>query len=95
MSAIAPPQTVELSDGATLSVELLHRPVAPADQLRVADLLATEWERTDVDWFPSLRGAYADTLTSVTAIGRCGEDDVGTATVAYPRTGRRSRWWRT
>ncbi len=84
MSAMAPTATLKLADGARLSVELLRRPVAPVDQLRVADLLATEWERTDVDWFPSLRGAYADTLTSVTAIGRCEDADVGTATVAYP-----------
>ena len=67
-----------------MDVDLLHRPVAAADQLRVAELLAAEWERTDVDWFPSLRGAYAASLTAVTAIGRCGELDVATATTAFP-----------
>ena len=75
---------LKLADGADLGVELLRRPVAPADELRVTDLLAAEWERSDVDWVPSLRGAYAATLTSVTAIGRCGAVDVGTATVSYP-----------
>ncbi len=84
MSATGPSATLQLADGAHLSVELLRRPVAPADQLRVADLLGAEWERTDVDLLPSLRGAYTETLTSVTAIGRCGEVDVGTATVSYP-----------
>ena len=74
---------LKLADGADLGVEFLRRPVAPADQLRVTDLLAAEWERSDVDWVPSLRGAYADTLTSVTSIGRCGDVDVGTATVSY------------
>lgn len=84
MSATVPPAPLKLADGADLGVEFLRRPVAPADQIRVTDLLAAEWERSDVDWMPSLRGAYADTLTSVTAIGRCGETDVGTATVSYP-----------
>jgi len=84
MSAMAPPATVPLADGADLSVELLRRPVAPADQLRVADVLAAEWERGDVDFLPSLRGAYADTLTTVTALGRFGDVDVGTATVSFP-----------
>ena len=83
MSAMALPATLPLADGSDLSVELLRRPVAPADQLRVADVLAAEWERSDVDWLPSLRGAYADTLTTVTALGRCGGVDVGTATVSY------------
>ncbi len=78
-----PPVTVKLADGADLGVELLRRPVSPADQLRVTGLLAAEWERSDVDWVPSLRGAYADSLTSVTAIGRRGDVDVGTATVSY------------
>ena len=83
MSATVPPATLKLADGADLSVELLGRPVAPAAQLRVADVLAAEWERGDVDFLPSLRGAYADTLTTVTALGRCGEVDVGTATVSF------------
>ncbi len=83
MSAMAPPATVPLADGADLRVELLRRPVAPADQLRVTDLLAAEWERSDVEWLPSLRGAYADTLTTVTALGRCAEVDAGTATVSF------------
>lgn len=75
---------ITLANGIRLDIDLLYRPVAIADQLRVTELLAAEWERTDVDWSSSLRGVYAESLMAVTAVGRYGDLDVGTASIAFP-----------
>ncbi len=83
MFRVAVAKDLTLSDGSRLKIDLLYRPVAPPDRLRVTDLLGAEWERTDADWIASLRGIYADSLSSVTAVARCGDYDVGTATTSF------------
>ena len=74
---------VKLKDGRDLAVTIYTYPIARADQMKLIALLQTEWDRSDLDWLPSMRGAYAQTLRSQVALGSIDGQPVGTTMVGY------------
>ncbi len=76
---------MQLKDGRRLEVAVLTVPLKPEDRMRLVSLLEHEWERSDVDWLQSMRGAYGNTLQTHSAMGSIDGDPVANATVAYPK----------
>jgi GNAT superfamily N-acetyltransferase len=62
----------------------VHRyPIDPAARTRLIDLLQQVFPRTDVDWLQSMRGQYADVLTTWQVVGTLDGTPVGSASVAF------------
>ena len=62
----------------------VHRyPIDPAERTRLIDLLQQVFPRTDVDWLQSMRGQYADVLTTCQVVGTVDGTPVGNASVAF------------
>lgn len=74
----------ELSDAISMHVTLEVCPLDPPRRMEIIDFLQQEWERGDMDWLLCMRGAYNDTLYTDVAMGKVGEEVVGTATVSRP-----------
>ena len=77
-------RTRRLPGGELLKVDIFTRPIEKFDQMRIIELHQHEWDRTDVEWLPSMRGAYSDSLTSLTAMGSLEGVPAGTASTAFP-----------
>lgn len=62
----------------------VHRyPVDSATRTQLIDLLQQVFPRTDVDWLQSMRGMYADVLTTCNVVGSLDGKPVGCASVAF------------
>jgi len=77
-------KTVVLKDGRQLELTLLVYPIESHERMRLIEFLQQEWERSDVDWLQSMRGAYSETLQTQVVLGLVGGHLVGTASSAFP-----------
>jgi GNAT superfamily N-acetyltransferase/L-amino acid N-acyltransferase YncA len=72
-----------LPDGRLLDVSVYRYPVNAATRAQLIDLLQQVFPRTDVDWLHSMRGVYADALTTCQVVGALEGTQVGSASVAF------------
>ena len=73
----------ELPGGEKLAITVYSRPINRSDQMSIIELLQLEWERTDIDWLESMRGAYSETLSILTAVGMLDGKPAGMASIAF------------
>ncbi len=79
-------RSVRLKNGREMQITVLTYPIPISDQMTLIGLWQTEWDRTDVSWSQSMNGAYSQTLTIQSIVGKVEDVSAGTATVYYPCT---------
>lgn len=75
--------SLQLTDGTVLEVTVHRYPVDTPTRAALIDLLQQVFPRTDVDWLQSMRGMYADVLTTCNVVGSIAGLPAACATVAF------------
>lgn len=78
-------EAVALPGGRQVEISVHRYPVDAPTRARLIDLLQQVFPRTDVDWLQSMRGSYADVLTTCQIVGTLDGDPVSNASVAFAK----------
>lgn len=66
-----------------IDITVYRYPVDSVTRTQLIDLIQQVFPRTDVDWLQSMRGVYADVLTTCNVVGSIDGKPVGCASVAF------------